>query len=167
MLLDLRKIIEHPGAKISFDYEPDLSEAVGGSITQIKEHARAKGTVTNTAGMLIFSCELDAVCKCECARCLKEFEYPIKKTIKAGITESGTGENPDEYYLKDDKIDATEIITTEFILDTSDVMICNKDCAGLCHKCGANLNSEKCNCPKDIDPRLAILGQLLENKDDT
>ena len=43
--------------------------------------------------------------------------------------------------------------------------ILEEECAGLCPKCGKNLNFGPCDCPKkkEIDPRLAILQKLLEN----
>jgi len=162
MLIDLREIIGVPGGKAEFDYSPDLSEAAGGSIVQVKEPARAAGSVINTAGVLTFSANVDAVCLCVCARCLKEFEYPVHKRVTAYLTEGGEGENPDGYFLQGDKIDADMIILTEFILDTEDRILCGDDCAGLCERCGADLNEGPCSCKTQIDPRLAVLGQLLE-----
>lgn len=162
MLLDLREIIELPGGKVPFDFEPDLSELAGGSITAVKKHSRAAGSVTNTAGLLTFTCEIDAVCLCSCARCLKEFEYPVRRTVKANITEHGDGEDPDGYFLQGDKIDASEIIITELILDIDNRLLCRDDCAGLCKKCGADLNEGECGCGKETDPRLEVLRQLLD-----
>jgi uncharacterized protein len=41
--------------------------------------------------------------------------------------------------------------------------LCREDCRGLCPLCGKNLNEGLCGCNrKSVDPRLAILGQLLE-----
>ena len=40
------------------------------------------------------------------------------------------------------------------------------DCAGLCDRCGANLNLGPCRCQKPRDPRMAVLEQLLDNKTD-
>ena len=37
--------------------------------------------------------------------------------------------------------------------------------AGLCDKCGKNLNDGPCDCRDEGDPRLAVLRQLLENED--
>ena len=37
---------------------------------------------------------------------------------------------------------------------------------GLCEHCGKNLNDGPCGCPKEIDPRMAVLEQLLDNKDE-
>jgi len=164
MLLDLREIIGVPGGKVSFDFEPDMSNAASGSIVRIEKPARAAGNVTNTAGMLTFSANVDAKCLCVCARCLKEFEYLIHKQISADLTEGGEGENPDGYFLQGDKVDADEIVVTEFILNLDDTLLCRDDCAGLCQSCGADLNNGLCTCEKEIDPRLAVLSQLLENQ---
>ena len=162
MLLDLREIITIPGGKVSFDFIPDISEATGGSVVSIKETARAEGSIVNSAGVLMFSAIVDATCVCVCARCLKEFEYPVHKRITAILTEEGAGENPDGYFLQGDKIDAEEIIVTEIVLDMDDRVLCRDDCAALCQSCGQDLNGGSCMCEKEIDSRLAVLGQLLE-----
>jgi len=162
MLLDLREIIGVPGGRVRFDYEPDMSEAAFGSIVRIKKPSRAAGIVANSAGVLHFSANVDTVCACVCARCLKEFEYPVHKRITADLTEGGEGENPDGYFLQGDKIDASEIIVTEFVLNMDERLLCREDCAGLCQKCGSDLNERQCSCKVEIDPRLAVLGQLLD-----
>ena len=162
MILDLREIIGVPGGVVSFDFQPDMSNAAGGSIAEIIKPARAAGDVKNTAGILTFTANVDAVCKCVCARCLKEFDYPVHKLISANLTEGGEGENPDGYFLQGDKVDIEEIVVTEFILNTDDTVLCSDDCAGLCQYCGADLNNGKCSCKKEIDPRLAVLSQLIE-----
>jgi len=165
MLLDLREIIGVPGGKVSFDFEPDMSNAADGSVSRIKESARAAGNVTNSAGVLTFSANVDAICVCICARCLKEFEHPVHRRISANLTEGGEGENPDGYFLQGDKVDANEIVVTEFILNMEDTVLCSEDCAGLCQNCGSDLNNEPCTCEKEIDPRLAILSQLLSDEE--
>jgi len=162
MLVDLREIIGVPGGKVPFDFEPDLSDAALGSVVQVKKHARAAGSVTNRAGVLTFSANVDAICLCVCARCLEEFEYPVQKQIQANLTEGGEGENPDGYFLQGDKIDANEIIVTEFILDLDDRLLCREDCKGLCESCGSDLNTGPCSCEAKIDPRLEILSKFTD-----
>jgi len=164
MLLDLREIIGVPGGKVSFEYEPDISDAASGSIVRIEKPSRAAGSVINSAGVLTLSANVDAACSCVCARCLAEFEYPVHKQISVLLTEDGEdGGNPDGYYLQGDKIDVDEIIVTEFVLDMEETLLCREDCAGLCEICGSDLNDKPCACKKQVDPRLAALGQLLEN----
>jgi len=162
MLLDLREIIGVPGGKVSFDYEPDMSEVPFGSIIRVEKPPRAAGNVANRAGVLTFSAIVDAVFVCVCARCLSEFELPVHKRVSAYITEGGEGENPDGYILRGDKSDIDEIIVTELVLDMDERLFCREDCAGLCERCGSDLNDGPCPCKKQIDPRLAALGELLE-----
>jgi uncharacterized protein len=40
--------------------------------------------------------------------------------------------------------------------------LCREDCKGLCARCGKNLNLGPCGCGKEIDPRFAVLEQLLD-----
>jgi len=164
MFLDLREIIGVPGGRVIFDYNPDLSDAAVGSIIRINQPSSAAGDVTNKAGVLTFSAIVDASCVCVCARCLKEFEYPVHQHVSAYLTEGGEdGEDPDSYLLQGDKIDVDEIIITEFVLELEDTVLCSEDCAGLCEKCGSDLNDGQCACDNNIDPRLSVLKQLLEN----
>ena len=53
------------------------------------------------------------------------------------------------------------------LFDSTKVMdlrafISSEDCKGLCSRCGADLNLGPCACGKEIDPRLAVLSQLLD-----
>ena len=162
MVLDLREIIGVPSGKVAFDYELDLTDAALGSVIRIEQPSRAAGSVENSAGVLTFSAIVDALCICVCARCLKEFEYPVHQQISQYLTEGGEdGEDLDSYLLQGDKINADEIIITEFILEMDSTYLCREDCAGLCEKCGADLNDKPCACGIEIDPRLAVLGQLF------
>jgi uncharacterized protein len=164
MRLDLREIINIPGSGVTFDYEPDLSEAMNGSAVSVKPPVRAAGSIRNIAGVLTFNAGLDAVLKCSCARCLKDIECPVHQTIVMTLKESeADGEEPNVFPLEGDFIDVDEIISTEFILNMDQRFLCSEDCKGLCEKCGANLNEGPCACKLDTDPRLAVLGQLLGN----
>lgn len=165
MRLDLREIINIPGSGVTFDYEPDLTEALSGSPVGVKTPVKAFGSIRNIAGVLSFYAEVDAVLVCSCARCLKDFEYPVHLTIDTTLKESENDKDePDAFFLEGDIIDTDEIITTEFILNMDQRFLCSEDCKGLCDKCGADLNAEPCTCKPETDPRLAALGQLLENE---
>ena len=160
MLLDLREIIAVPDGIVSFDYEIDMSDTQYGSIQKINS-ANAAGDVANRAGVLTLRANVDIDCECVCARCLKEFRLPIHKQITAYLTEgSDDGEYTDYYFLQGDKVDLDEIFITEFLLDAHDRLLCRENCAGICEKCGSDLNENVCNCKKDIDPRLAALEQI-------
>ena len=74
------------------------------------------------------------------------------------------GESDEIELLEDGKADLGELARTAFILGMDTKTLCSEDCKGLCSRCGADLNLGPCSCKKEIDPRLAALAKLLENK---
>ena len=70
----------------------------------------------------------------------------------------------DEYIVVEDNVlDLTELVCEDIILSLPTRFLCREDCKGICSKCGKNLNEGKCDCKKDIDPRMAALLELLED----
>lgn len=163
MRLNLREIINIPGKSIVFEYAPPLNELEFEAIAHVCQEALVKGSVRNSAGILKFSADLEADLECICARCLSEFPKHISQHIDAVLAdEVQDEENTDIYLLDGDYIDLDEVILTAFVLNMEQRFLCSEDCKGLCEKCGKNLNEGPCNCRAEIDPRLAVLGQLLE-----
>ena len=66
--------------------------------------------------------------------------------------------------LDNDEVDLGEVARTAFILEMDTKNLCSPDCKGLCPGCGVDLNVEPCRCKKAVDPRLAKLAQLLEDR---
>lgn len=164
MRLDLREIINIPGASVAFDYELDLSDSITGFVKSIKIPSKAVGTVRNSAGVLELEADVDAVLQCGCARCLKEFDKPIHLNTQTLLSDGEQEQvEPDSYLLEGDCVNVDEIIKTDFILCLDQRFLCSDDCKGLCEKCGSDLNEGPCSCKLETDPRLAVLEQLLEN----
>ncbi len=71
-----------------------------------------------------------------CSRCLKStsknFEYNFKKTYDLDKIS--------------DFLDIDEDMREEILLNSPMKILCTSSCKGLCQRCGADLNSEKCNC---------------------
>jgi len=62
----------------------------------------------------------------------------------------------------DNSVDLSEPLREIILLSLPMHAVCRPDCRGLCPQCGQNLNFGQCDCQKEeIDPRLAILKQLL------
>jgi len=163
MLLDLHKIIEVPGGKVSFTCEPDLADLDFDGIEGFYEPLKAVGQVVNRAGALILTAELTAGLDCVCARCLKRFRREYSLNTEAVLSaEEPENEDTDMYLLDGDCIDTDEVILTAFVLSLDQRQLCSDACKGLCPRCGKNLNDGPCACKAESDPRLAVLGQLLE-----
>ena len=77
MLLGLSKIIDCPGGVVPFETTLDLSQMDFGGCCPLHEPVHAKGSVRNTAGVLILTAEIDAVLDGVCDRCCKPFHRPF------------------------------------------------------------------------------------------
>ena len=165
MLLDLSKIIDCPGASVSFSASVDLSDLQYGESFPVTEPVEASGTVRNTAGVLVMNGSVHTTIHGVCDRCASDFdayvEFPIDVVL---VTELTNEENEDEWVfpLEGDSADLEDIIRTVFVLNLDSKLLCKPDCKGLCCRCGKNLNDGPCNCQKELDPRFAALKQLLE-----
>ncbi len=163
MLLDLHKIIEIPGGKVSFDCTPEAADLDFDGIEGFYAPLKAVGKVENHAGALILTAELTAGLDCVCARCLKRFRRAYSLNTEAVLSATELeNEDSDIYLLEGDCIDTDEVILTAFVLSLDQRQLCSEDCKGLCPRCGKNLNDGPCDCRAESDPRLAVLGQLLE-----
>ena len=165
MLLGLSKIIDCPGASVSFSTSVDLSDLQYGESYPVSEPVLASGTVRNTAGVLVMTGDLHTTIHGVCDRCAQDFEKDVDLPIDVVlVTELSNEENEDEWVfpLVGDNADLEDIVRTVFVLNLDSKLLCKEDCKGLCCRCGKNLNEGPCNCPKELDPRFAALKQLLE-----
>lgn len=164
MLLNLKKIINSAGL-IPFDVSLDLSDLVFGNCKPVSEPVHAYGSVSNTAGVLTLTGTIETTIHGVCDRCAKPFERDILYPVDAILTEKlETEEDADiwTFLLDNQCADLTDIITTAFVLNMDSQLLCRKDCAGLCFRCGKDLNEGPCDCQPEVDPRLAVLKQLLK-----
>ena len=167
MLLGLSKIIDCPGASVSFSTSVDLSDLCYGISYPVSEPVLAEGTVRNTAGVLMMTGEISTTIHGTCDRCAADFDrdihFPLDVIL---VTEMANEENEDEWVfpLEGDSADLDDIVRTVFVLNLDSKLLCKEDCQGICFRCGKNLNEGPCNCQKELGPRFAALKQLLENK---
>lgn len=162
MRLNLREIIEIPGGSVPFECELETDSLDFQSIAAYNSKPHAEGRVYNEAGVLRMEGEITADMRCICDRCGEEFESVKVTEINATIVEEDPGDNPELFFLEGDEIDLDEIVSTCFILDMETKFLCKEDCKGLCPTCGKNLNLGPCGCRKQLDPRFAVLEQLLD-----
>lgn len=161
MRLELREIIEVPGASVPFSCELETDRLSFPAIVRYEGKPHAEGRVFNEAGVLRLEGFITADMLCICDRCGSEFRRQ-KRTELAAVIVEDAGDDPELFALDGDGIELDEIISTLFILDMETKFLCAEDCKGLCPTCGKNLNDGPCGCRKQTDPRFAVLEQLLD-----
>lgn len=101
----------------------------------------------------------------DCNRCLNPFSLPINIVLDDHFYYP-PHLAPDGEYTFDERgiIDLSPLVREMALLDIPINPTCRAACQGLCQSCGQNLNEADCGCEaEDIDPRMAILQQLLED----
>lgn len=109
-----------------------------------------------------------------CNRCLKTFEQPMHVDFEEQFYPTvdvitGMPLDPfdeDEIFPIDahHEVDLTEAVRQNVLLALPMVTICQEDCRGLCPQCGQDLNLGSCGCKPEVDERLSVLKQLLQNE---
>ena len=165
MRLNLQEIIHVPGASLPFQFQLDLSQLDFYGVKPIVHPLQVEGKVVNRAGALMLEGTASTELELLCDRCRKPFRrekiVPLDTLLAAELED----EESDEIFLLDGTwLDLDELATTSFVLAMDTKNLCSEDCKGLCDRCGANLNEEPCRCKPEVDPRLAALAQLLDEK---
>jgi len=162
MRLDLRELIVNPERRLPFHLELETGNLDFPSVREYLHPPVADGVVSNEAGILHMRGSITADMLCVCDRCGQEFESTKEMAVDAVLVEEESEDNPELFVLEGTEIDAQEVLSTCFILDMETKFLCREDCKGLCARCGRNLNLGPCGCGKEIDPRFAVLEQLLD-----
>jgi uncharacterized protein len=94
-----------------------------------------------------------------CARCLKEFTYPLSSTFDLSLHPEKEARGQGEVELEDEDMEAiyfeggeihlSEMAYEQIFLDVPYQPLCREDCRGLCPRCGRDLNQSLCGCAKE------------------
>ncbi len=167
MFLDLHEIIEVPGRSLPFSCELDDEILAFPALVRFLAPVTAEGEIRNAAGILELEAALQVDMLLSCDLCCSEYResktIPIRATLQADAPKDE--EDDTLFPLEGDGIDVSTVLETCFILQNDQRFLCRPDCRGLCAACGKNLNDGPCDCREAIDPRLAVLGQLLDDSE--
>ncbi len=158
MILDLKKVFLTENESVSVQEEFVLSE-MENFVTPVT----AAVTVENHAGMIVLEAAVRFVYRAPCDRCgqpvSKKNAYQFRHILVSELPED---DGNDYIQAPDYKLDTVSLLRDDILLELPSKFLCKESCKGLCSKCGKNLNEGACSCEaKEIDPRLAVLKQLL------
>lgn len=165
MLLDVKPILHTPGGRLDFQFDLDLSDMEFSGRYPVSRPVSVSGEVRNAADVLHLDLTARTTLDAVCDRCGREFSLEKEIPYHCMLAESLENGDSDEIeLLEDGKADLGDLARSAFILGMDTKTLCSEDCKGLCCRCGADLNLGPCSCQREIDPRLAALAKLLENK---
>lgn len=169
MIIELFSIKDSPH-KFEFSLEPAEIELEQENVKLI-ETITTTGKLTKGIARIDVEGQISTKAEIDCTRCLQSFEKDFEIPFKASFIapEHFTAEKEAELnesdldvsVYEDNKIDLTELVREQIILNLPEQIFCREECKGLCAKCGENRNLIDCKCEeKEIDPRWAALKNL-------
>ncbi|MDH5758678.1 MAG: DUF177 domain-containing protein [Gemmatimonadota bacterium] len=118
------------------------------------------------SGELVLRGGVKAPIQQECRRCLEPVEAGLDTEIAMVFVPADTHEDGDDGEVRTFDAGAAELelsepVREEILLSIDPYVVCDPECKGLCPKCGANLNTEVCDCvSSELDPRWDALRSL-------
>jgi len=152
MILDLATL---PTGRSQVELDSDAA-GLGLAVSEWPRPIRAElgveknGERVSVRGRLLATAELD------CVRCLKRFELSVRPAFEIYAERAGAARRPreedelerDDYMMFHDgrRLDLGEQARETLLLEIPVAPHCREDCAGLCPRCGADLNEGPCGC---------------------
>ena len=124
-----------------------------------------RGTLSNTGEEYVFLGTVSGGIKHACDRCLEKAEFPFsaeavwpythgapREGLEALSEEADElGDEAGAYRFHGNEIDLAPQVWEAVVLAVPGKFLCDEDCAGLCSRCGANLNRGACGCGEDLE----------------
>ncbi len=136
---------------------------------------RVSYDLNHTFGKVYAKIEAAAAVHLSCGRCNRDFDRGISTKFlvqfearpeKATLTGADPDDpEPNVAFIVDDQLILGEEIRQELELQVPYRPLCREDCAGLCPRCGADLNNGPCGCeltPQN-SPFAALKGLIKED----
>lgn len=92
-----------------------------------------------------------------CSRCLEPVTVAAIAEVDALFSDSQIADDPSVYAVgtRPGELYLGDAVREELLLAVPGYVLCQEDCRGLCPKCGANRNTETCDCAPEVDRRWA------------
>jgi uncharacterized protein len=100
-------------------------------------------------GEYFWRATLSGAVRRECRRCLVEITTPVELDVNVMFsTDPEAADDPSVYPLDASAraVDVRPAVREELALTVPAFALCRDDCAGLCPRCGADLNAGPCSC---------------------
>ena len=130
--------------------------AVAGLGFAFDEPIRVTGQLQKAGeGEFLWRGRIHGVVLGECRRCLTDVKQELD--VPADVlfsTDPEAAEDPSVYPVPQNasQVDVSTAVREEVALAISPLVLCREDCAGLCPRCGADLNAGPCECARSAEP---------------
>ncbi len=158
MIIDLKSVQDAP-RHFDFALQPDWwhPEGEDDQVLGMDGPLDVRITIYRAGTKHILEGRLSGTLRVRCDRCLEPCRHDLSKEFRLFLAPPpATAESEIELEQEDlsldfvvsDEVDLEEIVREQIYFSLPMKVLCKENCLGLCPSCGANLNLEKCGCPK-------------------
>lgn len=160
LVLDVRELLEHPGSQRELEFDAPVEDLQAG-LSKVSGDVHFKLVLGAIDGGLLARGEMSGGYTSECRRCAKPVERPFAFE-GAELYRPSTDVWEEGYLIKDFLIDLEPMVRDNVALSLPQSPLCREDCAGLCSRCGTDLNDGPCGCAPAVegDLRWAALKEI-------
>ncbi len=166
----------------SFDWQETLSLSVADlgrpELVELGD-IRCRGKISPVLEDLLLHAKLSYEQTLCCMRCLEPVADSVSTELSLLLDSRGKARADSEedelelqvselsvLVVKNQNLDTQPMIIEQVQLAVPMKPLCRDDCAGLCAKCGADLNRGLCECEEAVDPRWGALASLKRGSSD-
>jgi uncharacterized protein len=159
LIVDVRELLEAPGSHRSLSLRALVADLQTGSAA-VRNDLTFDLSLEAIDGGILVRGRISGRFVESCRRCLKEVATPFQVQV-AEIYRPPGGVWEEGYVIQHDTIDLERAARDTVGLEIPMSPLCRPDCAGLCPRCGADLNEGRCACPpEEGDARWSALREL-------
>lgn len=180
-VFDTRDLVRRPGTMREISRSVEVKELIGTDVigVPVDQQVDVELRMESVVEGILASGSAQATAVGECVRCLDPveqeldvyyqelFSYPDRAAHHskvAGKDQEDTDE--EERELDGDLMDLEEIIRDALVTAMPFQPVCREDCPGLCSECGARFADDPEHQHDVIDPRWAVLAEMVTPSDD-
>lgn len=172
MIIDLNELrLREKPLEVDSDFDDD-ELYMSGQLASLRKPVHAKLSVSLAGDRVSVRGEMTAALSIVCCRCAHAYSSDLDKAFDLDYWPDPevSRENEEielEYgdldvgFYRDGVLDLSAVISEQIVLEIPMKPVCRENCKGLCARCGADLNEDKCDCgPGPLDPRLEALRDI-------
>lgn len=159
--VELEPIFNNIGLKKDLSFEADLSEFEYNGAKPFTAPVHVSGEIINSTGIVSVKAKAEFSLNLTCDRCAvsfdRSFSVPVEHVL---VTELNDDDNDDFIVVDSFHYDIEPLVREDILLSLPTKVLCRDNCAGICSRCGKDLNDGPCDCGREYDPRWDVLQQL-------
>jgi uncharacterized protein len=166
--IDVRDLVGSPGASRHLELRGTV-EGLGIELARVPDDAPIEADLlleSIVEGILVTG-DVRGTLALRCARCLRAFDGSFAVRVEELFTPEADDEG-DEYPLDPaGELDPNQMIRDAVGVELPFSPLCRSDCLGLCEVCGGDRNLGECPGHAAVDPRFAVLSDLIPELPET